>query len=468
MKYCINKKIVIFTAITTMAGLLALSTNANAAASIPRQDSMFYYEIGGARAINVAPNPTVTTLTVGGSLEIGLGYSCGKFDPTLGVANIMDDVSKGIDNMENALVAAAKAALASLPALILQRVNPGLYDLMQNALIRAKQTIALATKSCKEMETEISQGKNPYQEWITLSKGNDWKATMGTGGINSSSTDVYQAEQQVESSDGSNGVTWPTGIATAKGPMAGGVGQPPINVAGDTALAGYNLTLGQPAGQLGAPVIVGTPPRVVQIWPTATAARAWLQSVVGDTVVRTSEGSSKDGITGYGLIPEVQADAQTLAANIQSLVNGTTPPTLTNLQNVSGPNTGITRQVIVSIQRLSPSEQGIVIGRLSQEIAEQIVFEKAIIMRQLLITGKKEPNIIAAGVATDKIDAAVNLLESSIKQMLFEKKAQNELVSDTVSQLLRYDAAKNTQSLGIRGTAPVDQNALMPHGGVTP
>ena len=33
----------------------------------------------------------------------------------------------------NAMTTAATAAIAALPALILQRANPGLYDLFQNA-----------------------------------------------------------------------------------------------------------------------------------------------------------------------------------------------------------------------------------------------------------------------------------------------------------------------------------------------
>ena len=40
------------------------------------------------------------------------------------------------------LTAAASAAIASLPALILQRANPGLYDLFQNALLQAEDELA--------------------------------------------------------------------------------------------------------------------------------------------------------------------------------------------------------------------------------------------------------------------------------------------------------------------------------------
>ena len=148
----------------------------------PTEDSLWYYEIGGAQPVSVPANPSVVSMTLGGSAQLGLGYSCGKFDPVAAVTNTLNDIGAGVDNMMNAMTAAASAAIASLPALILQRANPGLYDLFQNALLQAEETMQLATKSCEQMEAEIAKGKNPYADLITLSKGNDWKLQMGIGG----------------------------------------------------------------------------------------------------------------------------------------------------------------------------------------------------------------------------------------------------------------------------------------------
>ena len=152
------------------------------AAQGPTEDSLWYYEIGGAEPVSVPANPAVTSITLGGSAELGLGYSCGKFDPVAAVTNTLNEIGDGLDNMMDAMVAAATNAIASLPALILQRANPGLYDLFQNALLKAEKVMQLATKSCEQMEAEIAQGKNPYADLITLSKGNDWKLQMGIGG----------------------------------------------------------------------------------------------------------------------------------------------------------------------------------------------------------------------------------------------------------------------------------------------
>lgn len=136
----------------------------------PTEDSLWYYEIGGAEPVSVPANPSVVSVALGGSAQLGLGYSCGKFDPVAAVTNTLNDIRTGVDNMMSAMTAAASAAIAALPALILQRANPGLYDMFQNALLQAQETMQLATKSCEQMEAEIAQGKNPYADLITLSR----------------------------------------------------------------------------------------------------------------------------------------------------------------------------------------------------------------------------------------------------------------------------------------------------------
>ena len=76
------------------------------------------------------------------------------------MTNTLNDIGAGIDNMMNAMTAAASAAIAALPALILQRANPGLYDMFQNALLQAEETMQLATKSCEQMEPRSPRAKS--------------------------------------------------------------------------------------------------------------------------------------------------------------------------------------------------------------------------------------------------------------------------------------------------------------------
>ena len=269
------------------------------AAQAPTEDGLWYYEIGGAEPVSVPANPAVVSTTLGGSAQLGLGYSCGKFDPVAAVTNTLNDIGSGVDNMMNAMTAAATSAIASLPALILQRANPGLYDLFQNALIKAEETMQLATKSCEQMETEIAQGKNPYADLITLSKGNDWKVQMGIGG-----NDAVTAKDTVESSNGDNGVPWIGG-------QAGGSGQPVLEFTGDIVEAGYNINMNRAVTDT-TPVPAASATRLSEIWSSPAEARDWTVDVVGENIVTTCDTCRKDSIPGTGLLPKLYQESATV------------------------------------------------------------------------------------------------------------------------------------------------------------
>ena len=93
--------------------VLVLASHLVHAAQAPTEDSLWYYEIGGAEPVSVPANPSVASVTLGGSAQLGLGYSCGKFDPVAAVTNTLNDIGAGVDNMMNAMTAAASSAIAA-------------------------------------------------------------------------------------------------------------------------------------------------------------------------------------------------------------------------------------------------------------------------------------------------------------------------------------------------------------------
>ena len=364
-----------------------LWNNAYAVTKSPTEDGLWYYEIGGAQPVSAAANPAVVSVTLGGSAQLRSGYSCRNFDPMAAVTNTLNDIGAGIDNMMSAMTAAASAAIAALPALILQRANPGLYDLFQNALLQAKQTMQLATKSCEQMEAEIAQGKNPYADIAILSKGNDWKLQMGIGG-----NDAVTAKDVVESSNGDNGVPWIGG-------QAGGSGQPLLEFTGDIVKAGYNVNMNRPVTAAG-PVPPAMATRLSEVWATPADARDWVVDVVGENIVTTCDTCRKDSIPGTGLLPKLYRESSTVTVEIQDLVSGATPPTLANLDNITAPGVAITRQVIEAIREMPASEQSLIMGRLVSEISTARTVEKALFARRLLLTGRQVPEVYATEVDT--------------------------------------------------------------------
>ena len=425
----------------------ALAAPAARAAEGPTEDSLWYYEIGGAEPVSAPANPSVVSVTLGGSAQLGLGYSCGKFDPVLAVTNTLNDIKSGVDDMMNAMTAAASSAIAALPALILQRANPGLYDLFQNALLKAEETMQLATKSCEQMEAEIAQGKNPYADLITLSKGNDWKVQMGIGG-----NDAVTAKESVETSNGDNGVPWIGG-------QAGGAGQPVLRFTGDIVQAGYNINMNRPITST-APVPAASATRLSEVWPTPVAARNWVVDVVGENIVTTCDTCRKDSIPGTGLLPKLYSEAATVTTELANLVSGATPPTLANLELVTAPGVAVTRQVVEAIRDMPATEQGLIIGRLVSEISTARTVEKALYARRLLLSGRQVPEVYATEVARQHADTAIAELDKEIESLLFETRVRREVVSDTVTVLLERAAARRQASLNVPQGEPIDPRPL--------
>lgn len=428
--------------------LISLSLwNGAYAAMAPTEDSLWYYEIGGAEPVSVPANPSVVSVTLGGSSQLGLGYSCGKFDPVAAVTNTLNGIGSGVDNMMNAMTSAAGAAIAALPALILQRANPGLYDMFQNALLKAEETMQLATKSCEQMEAEVAQGKNPYADLVTLSKGNDWKLQMGIGG-----NDAVTAKDAVETASGDHGIPWIGG-------SAGGSSQPALEFTGDIVKAGYNVNMNRPVGATG-PVPAAAATRLSEVWSTPTAARDWVVDVVGENIVTTCDTCRKDSIPGTGLLPKLYQEAGTVMVDIQNLVGGATPPTLTNLEDITAPGVAITRQVIEAIREMPATEQSLIMGRLVSEISTARTVEKALFARRLLLTGRQVPEVYATEVAREHADTAIAELDKEIENLLFETRVRKEVVFGTVSSLLKRAAARRQASLNTPTVPMIDPRPL--------
>jgi len=195
------------------------------AADAPSDDSLFYYKIGGGRDIAIPPSLNITTIDLSLNGQTS-ALSCSGFDPMVTIESSLDNLRNGVDNAVNAIELAATVAIANLPGYILQKANHGLYDLFQNALLRANESFSLVTKSCERIQYEIAINTNPFDEWVTVSWGDSWKRLIGIGGAN-----IHDAVDDAEDAP-NDGIEWVGGL------MAGGVNQPSIRVLSDVTRTG--------------------------------------------------------------------------------------------------------------------------------------------------------------------------------------------------------------------------------------
>lgn len=441
---------------TALAVVLALTAAAPAGAALSASNSRLQYQIGGAAAVTRPANAQVTVIPLGGSLDLGLGYSCGKFDPLLALTNTLESVEKGAERGFSAMVAAAEGAIASLPALILQRANAGLYDLFQNALLRGEAAISLATKNCQQIEGELARGMNPLENWVRLSKSYDWKALMGSGnGLGSSSTDILTAQDKVDADNGRNGIPW------IGGGRAGGAGQPAVRIS-DVVRAGYNIELNREPRDT-SPAPTGTDTRVTELWSAPGAATAYMARVLGDVEISTAEGMPRNATPGHGLSPAIAEDRTTYREVMQQLVAGTLDLSEENLARASPPDTPLTREVIDAIRQLpTAQDRAVLIEKLAGEAAVATNLERALMLRRLLLTGQLEPNVYAspAGMDVQRITA---ILDREIDQLEMETRIRRELYASSALALLDQFRAQANQ--GGATVEPPPKDRATPEGG---
>ncbi len=430
-----------------LAVAVVVTPMAHAAVTMPSsgKGSTLYYHLGGSDAAARAPNPA------GLRLHLGLGgggrfnYSCGKFD----VQTSMQQTIDGLKNLDDVVMNAIKAAIAALPMYILQRAQPGLYELVQTYLQKARDLVNMSFESCEQMETQIRDGKNPYDKYVTMAMGEEWKEKASSGG------DVVSAKQTVQTNSGKGGATW------VFGGKQGGENQEPIRLVNDLTKAAYNLTMMQPTTSSAATSYTSTGTRLAKAFSTPQKASEFAVDMVGDLEVATCDGTkcpAKATATGIGLNKKFE-DEIPIAQTQLGTVFGASVPNATDLEAASAPGVLVSRDLVDAIRSLPKPEQAIAFSRLSQEIALARTVDRALLVRQLLMTGKTIPAATPDNVS-EPVDTKIAEINKSIESLMFEARVRKELISSSASTLLQTYQAARASSAALPPTKPIDTRPL--------
>src|SRR5258707_15623067 len=129
------------------------------------------------------------------------------------------------------VIQSATRAVASLPALIIQRADPALYNLLTNGILQARLDFDRSKLTCRAMAKDMADIAGGEFSWDKLAEGITLKTAVARG-------DAGSAIVQAESSHGKNGVAW------GGGGKGGGAGQKSLKGGGEVTPAGYNLVEG--------------------------------------------------------------------------------------------------------------------------------------------------------------------------------------------------------------------------------
>lgn len=387
-----------------------------------------YYQIGGGSVITPALTRRNTQL-----LNVRAGWNadlmCGNFDISTTVRNQLNGVTDGFQDLMGNVMQSATSAVASLPAMIIQRANPQLYDLLTNGVLQGRLDFDKSQLTCRKMAekmTDYTYGS----AWTQSAKAENYQT------IASSETDAVRAEKKVEKEAASKGKTW------VGGQKRGGSGQQPIKLVGDTTKAGYNILNQRSVTDTGSVSGSQCQGELCRVWSKPEDAAKWMTRVVGEQSINVApdndaSGSSEEktgSLAGVGLSPLIAEEQGKIISVLTELVNGSIKPTDENLSKASGGSLQLTRGVVEALR--DEPDAAVLVQRLSGEMALARVMEQALMARRTMLAGAREPNIAAEKEAQTQLNQTTLQLDQELNQLRLELEMRRMLADNASTSVL--------------------------------
>ena len=232
---------------------------------------------------------------------------------------------------------------------------------------------------------------------------------------------------------------------------------PAIRPVFDTVYAGYNTTLNRPlrAGPAGLPTV-----RLTKVFATPAAASAYAVDVLGDLEVATCDHADcpiPAGSPGLGLTHKFEQEIPAATAALTAALAAPVPSD-TELEDASAPGVLISRGVIDALRELPAVEREISADKLARDIALARTIDKALLIRNLMLTGRMVPEVNKA--ANQDLEAKLAELNRYIDDLLFESDVRKRIASNTASILLGNFEATRRASTAVSTGRPVDPTTL--------
>ncbi|MFU2075783.1 integrating conjugative element protein [Gallibacterium anatis] len=423
-----NKFKLSFLALLLMSGSYSyadfFSTNTNKDLSINQSGSVLsdnvFYQIGGGSAVMTPPSRKRPH-----ELALGLGWKanlmCGNFDIQTTVKNQLNGITDGFKDLMGNVIQSATGAVASMPAMIIQRANPQLYDILTNGVLQGRLDFADAKTSCEELANKAADYMADAG-WGMMAKQQNFQE------IASTEQDAVRAKQKSDKEDGKRGINW------VGGEKRGGEGQKLIDVIGDVVAAGHNILNGKPVLSSSAVSNSECSGAMCQTFPKPSDIRDFTKRVIGDKGIKTCNTCGEQKATaGSGLSPVIEEEHIKVLKDLQDVLN-TPEPTAEQLQAVSSPMIPVTRGLIEALKE--DPEAKVLAHRLASEVALSKVLNKALLARRAILAGMREPNVAVNDKAQTELEKALVMLDREIDQVRMEMELQRSLTNNTALMVI--------------------------------
>lgn len=398
-----------------------------------------FYSIGGGSVIS--PPSTRSNMS---RLGLDGGWSsdlmCGNFDLKTTVGNQLNGITSGYKDLMGNVIQGASGAVMSMPAMAIQRANPGLYEMLTNGVLQAGLNFDKAQLNCQNMSKKLAD-YTMGSKWQQAAVSEEYKDIVA-----SSDGDAVSSDQKLQKATGEEGVTW------VGGQKRGGKGQQAIQPTRDLAKAGYNMMNSLPVtsnSSVGSTSCNGT---VCQRYKSSDEAAAAVVKVLGDRSIRTCRETSEctsggadnqpgSTVAGTGFSPVLEDATKTNLEQLSKLVNGQLQPTAGNLAALKTGSLVVTRGVIQALR--DDPDRAALVQRLAGELAMADTVEAALTMRRMLTTGESEPNAAEQPEAIAEGDRRVDALDRELNALRNEMELRKSISSNSLLTTLERQGERN-------------------------
>ncbi|MCU7247301.1 integrating conjugative element protein [Pseudomonas koreensis] len=398
------------------------------------------YSIGGGHAVSMGSAARQDSISVGAGWDTNL--ICGDLSLNTTLQNQLNGATKGFKSIMSGVIQNATSAVASLPALIIQRADPGLYNLLSNGILQARLDFDRSKSTCKSIADRMAEVAGGQLGWNQLAEGVALTKAV-------TNKDAVAAIEQAEGRRGNNGVPW------VGGSSAGGSGQTPIRVVSDITRSGYNLLNGRDVNDRSAIAKNSCGNRMsCQTWSSPQEAEAWATKVLGEREHQTCDNCTKTQTKpGVGLTPLIQEEFDAKLEALGALITGAKPTTFEHLLAASSQSLTVTRGVIEALR--DEPDQDLLAQRLASEVALSSVLEKALLLQRTLLTGRKEPNVASNELAQQAISTESDILAQEINSLKTELELRRTLAGNSPMMLIKRQSDRAAGSRGVYQGDPV-------------
>ncbi|GAA3607167.1 integrating conjugative element protein [Gibbsiella greigii] len=394
-----------------------------------------FYSLGGGSVIS-QPATRSNMQRLGMNLGWSSDLMCGNFDLKTTIGNQLNGVTAGFKNLMSEVIQGATGAVASLPAMVIQRANPGLYEMLTNGVLQGGIAFDKAQLNCQNLSKRMMDMADTGS-WSQAAAMEEAKSL-----VNSGDADAVRSMNATEKVTGESGQTW------IGGQKRGGAGQPSIKPTHDLAAAGYNMMNGQDVRSTASVTGSNCTGGACAKYANSEEAAAAVVKVLGDASLRTckdanqctsGDSSEQPGSTvaGTGFAPMLEEATKTNNELLAKLVNGTEKPNATNLTALKTGSLAVTAGVIKALQR--DPDNAALVGRLASELAMADTIETAFIMRRMITTGMSEPNASALKTAMDEGGRRIEALDREIAALKNEMEMKREISRNAVLTIIERE-----------------------------